>query len=140
MEKKVTRTMSSLKLIIGLLVFIAVIHFSALYNYWYWTYQWLDMPMHFLGGFWTALVVFALINNFQFPVSKQSVSGFFSFLIIILSFVALVGVLLEFVEFFYNIQQSGVADTLADLFFDLLGGLAFIFLTFLRKSVYYKQS
>lgn len=127
--------MLSLKLIIGLLVFISVTHFLALYNYWYWTYQWLDIPMHFLGGFWTALVAVALIFNFQFPVSKQSIPGFFSFLIIILSFVALVGVLLEFVEFFYNVQQSGVADTLADLFFDILGGLAFVFLTFIKKSV-----
>lgn len=133
MEKKVIRTMPSLKFIIRLLTFIAVIHFLALYNYWYWTYQWLDMPMHFLGGFWTALFFFWLAKKY-FPQIFQSLN-LLIILIFALSFVALVGVLLEFVEFFYNIQQSGVADTLADLFFDLLGGLAFIFLTFIKKSV-----
>ena len=54
--------MTSLKFIIGLLLFIFIIHFLALANHWYWTYSWLDIPMHFFGGFWVAMVYLYLIN------------------------------------------------------------------------------
>ncbi len=52
-----------------------------------------------------------------------------------LSFVALIGVFWEFYEFLYDVLissrgysgfiQLGAADMIGDLFFDLLGGLAF---------------
>lgn len=70
---------------------------------------------------------FSQISQFQ---------NFLISLVIVLSFTALIGVLLEFTEFFYDIfissrgysgfLQLGAADTIADLFFDLLGGLFFL--------------
>lgn len=57
-------------------------------------------------------------------------------LVLILSFVALIGVLWELWEFSYDFfissypqpLQQGMADTMGDLFFDLVGGLtAFVF-------------
>jgi len=128
--------MNSLKFIISLLVFIVVAHFFALQNYWYWTYQWLDIPMHFLGGFWAAAAVAAILN-FKFLILKElKNSNFLLFTFIILAFVSLIGVFLEFAEFLYDVfissrgysgfLQLGAADTIGDLFFDLLGGTAFL--------------
>jgi hypothetical protein len=131
--------MLSPKVIFSLLIFILVFHVLATIYSWYWTYLWLDMPMHFLGGFWVAMAAVALIFNFQFPISKESVNQkFFRLTIVILSFVVLIGVFWEFFEFFYDMfissrgysgfLQLGAADTLSDLFFDLLGGAAFLVL------------
>ncbi len=127
--------MISSKYILGLLILILVVHIFASIYYWYWTYPWLDMPMHFLGGFWLAMVYFWLRqkikNNTDSP--RESV-----LLIIIgcLGFIALIGVLWEFFEFlsdvfiaakgYIEVSQRGVGDTMGDLFFDLLGGLMFI--------------
>jgi hypothetical protein len=136
-----------LKSVFVFLIVILIFHIIATFNYWYWTYLWLDMPMHFLGGFWAAMAAIALISNYQFPISKESIGQkFLPFLIVILSFVALVGVLWEFYEFlndiflssknYTQIFQQGAADTMGDLFFDLLGGAAFmlIFKFFSRKA------
>lgn len=93
--------------------------------------------MHFLGGFWTAMAFIYLISAYQFPISKEAFNqNFLSFLIVILSFVALIGIFWEFYEFlndfflsskaYAQIMQQGAADTIADLFFDLLGGTVFI--------------
>ena len=95
--------------------------------------------MHFLGGFWAAMAIIFLISNFQFPIQKEFLNqNFLRFTIVILSFVIFIGVFLEFVEFLYDIfissrgysgfLQLGAADTIADLFFDLLGAFVFIFI------------
>ncbi len=127
--------MISSKYILGLLTLILVIHIFASIYYWYWTYPWLDMPMHFLGGFWLAMVYFWRSQKLQTSTDSKHESAL---LIIIgcLGFVALIGVLWEFFEFFCDIfiaskgyiavSQQGVGDTMGDLFFDLLGGLALI--------------
>ena len=134
------------KSVLIFLVVILLFHFIATFNYWYWTYLWLDIPMHFLGGFWTAMAFVYLIFNYQFPIPSEFLKqNFLSFLIITLSFVALIGVLWEFYEFlsdvflsskeYAQIFQQGAADTIGDLFFDLLGGTFFslAFKLFSRK-------
>lgn len=133
--------MTSLKFIIGLLIFIIVVHILATVNYWYWTYLWLDIPMHFLGGFWAAMSIVALISKFHSPAGESIYKEFLNqnflrFAVVILSLVVFVGVLLEFTEFFYDIfissrgysgfLQLSAADTIADLFFDILGGFVFL--------------
>lgn len=145
--------MVSLKYIISLLVFILLIHFFATVNHWYWTYSWFDIPMHFLGGFWVAMVYFMLRNQFQEVrppvvaegespeglIDHQYFGGRTSQILMIvscLSFVALIGVLWEFFEFLYDVfissrgysgfMQLGAADMIGDLFFDLLGASIFL--------------
>ena len=135
------------KSVLIFLVVILLFHFIATFNYWYWAYLWLDMPMHFLGGFWVAMAFVYLIFNYQFPIPSEFLKqNFLSFLIITLSFVALIGVLWEFYEFlsdfflssknYTQIFQQGAADTMGDLFFDLLGGtvLSLAFKLFSRKA------
>lgn len=121
--------MISLRLIISLLIAILFFHAFAIINYWYWTFPWLDIPMHFFGGFLVAMVFFWLRQKTQINANNTSI-----LLIIIscLSFVALIGIFWEFLEFFYDVfisskgyrgyMQLSAADTIADLFFDLIGG------------------
>ena len=109
--------------IFSLLVFILVFWgVGLLYrlNYVFW---WYDVVAHFLGGVWVALSVLALKE-------RNLISANF---LLVLGTVALVGVLWEFTEFVWDryIFQSGFTylsgvyeDTLSDLFFDLIGGLA----------------
>ncbi len=129
--------MFSLKSIIILLVFILALHFVATINHWYWIYSWFDIPMHFLGGFWVAMVFLWLNLKFdilKFNPANRTVRTITTF-ITVLSFVALIGVLWEFFEFLYDFlissrgysgfMQLGAADMIRDLFFDLSGVLKF---------------
>ena len=165
--------MVSLKYIISLLVFILALHFTATINHWYWVYNWFDIPMHFLGGFWVAMVFLyfwrsahisigtgrlstpavdtALRSRFadsdfvgdQAQRTSEScrtkhgrIANSFILLVLVLSFVALVGVFWEFYEFLYDVlissrgysgfAQLSAADTIGDLFFDLIGASVFL--------------
>lgn len=133
--------MFSLKFVFILLIFILAVHVIATANYWYWTIPWIDIPMHFFGGFWVATAFITLNSKFGVKLPNYLIT-----LIAILSFVALIGVLWEFAEFLFDVFissggyakviQQDVADTLGDLFMDLLGGLtvATIFLIGKRKE------
>lgn len=127
--------MFSSKIIFVFLIAVLSAHVLATVNYWYWQYFWLDMPMHFLGGFWVAMF-FLWFSNKYFP---NIFSENLFLLVSALSFVALIGVFWEFYEFFYDIfissrgysgslgsMQLSAADTIKDLFFDLLGGSALL--------------
>lgn len=119
------------KLILGLFIFILVLHILATVNHWYWIYKWLDIPMHFLGGLWLAMIFFWLIHP------HLDFKGHRAILVIVLSlaFVAFLGVLWEFWEFVHDffftknlyfgnqfIIEKRI-DVVKDLFFDLVGGL-----------------
>ena len=131
--------MFSLKSIIALLAVILIFHATAIINYWYWVFPWLDIPMHFFGGFWMAMFFVWLYHS----KISQLPSYLIAFLIT-LSFVALIGVFWEFLEFFYDVfvsskgyygyMQLSAADTITDLFFDLVGGSALLGIYFLLKS------
>lgn len=128
--------MLSLKTIFVFLIFILAFHAVAFSNYWYWTIWWFDIPMHFFGGAWLAMVF--LLLNFKFKIlmvrprgstvlSDSSSKGSPSIpsaveglngssiplltdysiaALITLSFVAFGGILWEFFEFFYDILIS----------------------------------
>lgn len=44
-----------LQILFVLIWVIALLHVTAEFQYWYWTYRWLDIPMHFVGGVWVGL-------------------------------------------------------------------------------------
>lgn len=115
---------------------IAAIHAAAVYFYLYWIIGWFDVVMHFMGGMWLSLIaIWFLYFSGKLDFNKN----FFLVLVIILGIVALGGVLWEFFEFSFDkiflgkidkyavrigLAQLSLTDTLSDLFFDLLGGLA----------------
>ena len=115
-----------------LIAVIAVLHFLALKFYLYWTFEWFDILMHFLGGLWVALVAtwFFFFSGFLYkdikPIKKVKI-----FSIAIIS-VIIVGVLWEVWELEADlvfIDEAGYFfDTSLDLVMDTLGGVvAFIY-------------
>lgn len=90
------------------------------------------MVMHFLGGFWVGALAVRLFNlPGKMPAGPSAVFV----ILLVLSVASLAGILWEFSEFIFDqfsffghnprlLQQQGVADTMSDLFFDLLGGLS----------------
>jgi len=102
---------------------------------------WVDMPVHFLAGVFSAAIFYWFFQ--RFPSHFDASRHFWVTLLMVLGWAALVGVLWEFVEFLYdfliaryslglNILQFGLRDTLGDLVCDLLGALSLAIFVKLR--------
>lgn len=116
-----------LKHLLFLMFFIFIVDFLAKIFFWYSLIWYLDIIMHFLGGFWVGLFFFYIfsLKNINF----RPIDLFFK---IFLSTLA-VGILFEFYEFFLNIisvTNFDLFDTLSDVFFDILGALFSMFYFF----------
>lgn len=100
------------------LCLLAVVHVLAITFFLYWTYSWLDIPMHALGG-----VVVALGFLTFFTLYRRI--AFLKGLTITLAVVLMVGVTWEVFEFMNGIERSGAgygADTILDFVMDIVGG------------------
>jgi|SRR3989338_3468528 len=110
-----------LKHLVLLMFFIFLVDFLAKYFYWYSLIWYFDMIMHFLGGLWVGMF-FIYVLSMKKPLTYGS-SSFFRIILCTL----IIGILWEIFEFFtYNyIGQNSfdISDTLADIFFDLAGGV-----------------
>lgn len=100
---------------------LALVHYVATVNFFYWRYSWLDMPMHFLGGLCVALG-FAILPFFRITLPPK-----YRTILTYLLFVFFVGVVWEVFEYVNNIStvrddDSIIIDTMVDLILDLLGG------------------
>lgn len=105
-----------------LLFFIGVLNLFATYLYLYWTSSWFDLLMHFLGGFWVAMVVVSLWAVFN--KNKIVYPKIFS----VILWVTVVGVLWEIFELSIGATELSdgirfIADTLSDIVMDIIGGL-----------------
>jgi uncharacterized membrane protein AbrB (regulator of aidB expression) len=126
-----------------LIVLILLVHVAAIFSGFYETNRWLDIPMHFSGGFAIAMLGLATwnatIQKITFQKSLKPIWQQAVYLVGILGIVALVGVAWEWYEYIFDslmVQyrsdyypaQMGLGDTMADLALDLLGAaLAFTF-------------
>jgi len=120
---------------IGFFIFIAVLHLWAIATSGYYYIWWLDIALHFLGGFWLGSMGIYLLSRINFELNSTA----FIFLIL-LALVSLGGVFWEFFEYGYDkifaarglgpLAQIDIGDTMGDLLMDLLGGILahFIFL------------
>jgi len=89
---------------------MAVTQHYALVYYWYWTYPWLDIVMHFSGE-----VVITLIAAAYVGVTLRALFIMFT-----------IGILSEVYEFGIGIsvaELNFVSDSLIDLGMDVVGGL-----------------
>lgn len=130
--------------IIILLGIIAAAHATAFYYFLYWRLWWLDIVIHFLGGVWLGSVMAWILFFSKFSQKISALPCFLLFIIVGVS--VLGGVFWEFSEFLCDyffvgenssfLLQTGVADTMSDLFFDALGGFAvgFASIKFLSKE------
>lgn len=118
---------------------IMMLQIAASIWYLYWVLPWYDVLMHFLGGLWLGLMVFALAHRSVPHLLQHRVV----MVLAIISGALLVGFLWELMEFFIDILlgtntfQPNLPDTMADLGFDILGSLVAacgILLTLRKKS------
>lgn len=125
-----------------LIAVIAILHYSAFKFYFYWTVEWFDTFMHFLGGFWVVLffIWFVFFSKFIKIDIKQYQNRKIFFMSILV--VLVVGLLWEVFEVFaslVSVQERGYAfDTSLDLVMDLIGG-AMAFLYIKRKYLNYER-
>lgn len=135
--------MFSLKSILIFLAVFLFLHIFATFYHLYWLFPWLDIPMHFIGGFLLAMIYFWINARVEILNPKfNKLPKWIVNLVFTLSFVILIGMFWEFYEFlhdFYfltggkiNVFQTSFADTMKDLFFDLVGGTS-AFVIFYRK-------
>ena len=88
-------------------------------------FDWLDMPMHFLGGVFTCYTAYSILTVYQEKTKTPEMNKKFATLFLI-GIVAIVAIMWEFAEFgadlFFHLGlQQTVPDTLSDLFFGLSG-------------------
>ena len=125
-----------------LIWFILICDLLAFRYFMYWRFWWFDIIMHFLGGFWLALLAFYILYlsdlKEKIEIWTQRVQiGFFekySFLIISLMFVLSIGILWEIFELFFAfpLKQGYLFDTILDLIMDMMGW-GVIYFIFLKK-------
>lgn len=97
---------------------LAVVHILATEFFLYWTYPWLDIPMHALGGVVVALCFLTFCNIYTQGTYQKG-------LLITLGVVLGVGILWEIFEFVNQLggpELDYVQDTLLDLVMDIVGG------------------
>lgn len=128
--------MDSKKLFIRLIYLIFLIfllNYLAMHFYWYSSIWYLDMFMHFLGGFWLGLIVIYFVSF------KNETKYIFSLLFIVLSIGLGWEVFEILVSRFITESPFNLLDTISDLFFDIAGG-AFSILYFSKRIMSIKEN
>ena len=120
-------------------------HVLSIFQGWYITMEWIDIPLHIAGGAWVALAFFYFQRR---HVLLFSALPFWFSLIAVAGVVMLVGVMWEWLEYGFDYffvpmhaewrAQLGLVDTMGDLFSDFIGGIA-MGLYFLLKKTREKQ-
>lgn len=116
------------------LVVIFITNTIGLYNGWYHDFFWFDMTLHFLGGFFVAMLLSQYLREYLFEGWRLK-----NFLVI-LGVVSFMGVSWEFSEYIANLKISPILydrygirtyfmgdldDTMNDLLMDILGAGSF---------------
>jgi len=109
---------------------VLALHAAGLLFGLYTSWLWYDIPMHFLGGFAMGALGLALLKKGP---------SFWHDVLFVIGFVSLISILWEQHEFLLDVllagserRQLGIADTMADFFFDLSGGLVALVLFYER--------
>lgn len=127
-----------------ILYLILVLHFIGLLFRWYWLIPNYDTVLHFLGGFWVAMMIKYLMEKY-FKKSFFN-NNFLKHILLIIGLTMVIGLGWEGYEFLAdkfifhkNITQESRADTMIDLSADFFGALVYVFFSFqgfLRKNNY----
>lgn len=123
-----------------IILVIGILQQVAVHYYLYWTLDWFDILMHFLGGFWFGYFsLWILFFSGYISVPKRSDLKFF---ILVATTVAIgIGFVWEIFEyvtgitFLYGPLADHIFDTVKDVIMDSLGGVvSAIFLYFANKK------
>lgn len=107
-----------------LLLMLLGFHIYAMKHYWYIKYNFVDIPMHFLGGVCLALSVLYITKKTRYVVP----------------FTLILGIFWEIFEVRYNLTgwpfgTTGYKlDTAGDIFMDILGGV-FVWLVYRYNKI-----
>lgn len=144
--------MPSLSHAVSVILAVLAFHAIGLFYDLYVVAPWYDIPMHFLGGFAMGVLGLALVGFLQAQATVGFVSSRYAELLgrfwLVIGFVAIIGIAWEWHEFLFGVvfhvdswseivelltgsagpvystpAQPSVGDTMADFFFDLLGGV-----------------
>ena len=117
-------------------VILAFLHYLAITFFLYWTIEWFDILMHFLGGFVLALIaMFLFYTSGYMDFPKDHIGSIFAMTI---SFVLLIGLVWELWELFIGFTDvlEDQGDTLLDLIMDTIGGI--IAFSYGKKKIWQK--
>lgn len=118
---------------------IFILNTAGIYYRWYLDYFWFDIANHFLGGFFVAMFFYDFLKSDLQKLEKLKI------FLVLVSITALTGVLWELSEYLsfvfltdliyqkysYRVDFIGdLADTLDDLFNDIVGALAYSVILF----------
>jgi hypothetical protein len=124
-------------LLISLLtiLFIAIFHYMAIKYSWYWTYKWMDIPVHIVGGFWVSLTSLWVALKIK---HIDNINGYKKkALLIMLSSVFIIAILWEIFELVFKVTSLNSInywqDTLGDIFNSFIGGVL-SFLYFIKNK------
>jgi len=117
------------------ILFIAIFHYFALKNSWYWTFRWLDIPVHIVGGFWVSLTVLWICLKIK---HIDSINGYKKkALIAMLSSVLIVAIFWEIFELISGVTSLHSIgywqDSLSDISNSFVGGII-AFLYFIKNK------
>ena len=122
-------------ILLVLIWFILICDFIALHHFLYWRFWWFDIIMHFLGGFWVALLSYYVFMLSDIKDKLSKINQKYSIFLISLIFVLGVGLIWELYElvFAFPLKPNYLFDTILDLIVDMKGwGVAYIFV--LKKT------
>ena len=113
--------------IFALPILLLIIHIIIDFYGIYIKFEWLDLPMHFLGGALISYSYYRLLKTMQ----KYEYIGFIHnilLFIFVISFVALTAIFWELYEFVLDsidlgTRQTHIRDTMIDLSLGLAGGI-----------------
>ncbi len=122
---------SVLRDLVAVGILVAVLHQHAIENAWYWSYWWMDIITHFLGGLFVGLLAFWFVTR----ILQFSLSGKKLFYYIVGSTI-LVGIGWEIFEFSAGlvIAQDPIPDIILDLVMDIIGALSAYLYVFSGES------
>lgn len=137
---KIQKNMQEKKLLLTSLftiVLILVFHYLSLKYSWYWTYRWLDIPVHIIGGFWISLMALWVCLKIK---HIDSILDYRKRAFIVMLFsVLVVATLWEIFELLFSVTSIDLVgywfDSIGDIVSGLFGGLvAFLFFIKNRKT------
>lgn len=120
-------------LAVGTIALVLAFHLPAVLSDWYFYFWWYDVFMHMLGGIAVGFLGFSLWDFLREGKRAFSLKEVFLSFVFVLGVVALVGIGWEWAEGIIDVfllpsmglsdAQLGLADTMFDLYFDLVGGV-----------------
>ena len=119
------------------IILIGIFHFLALKYSWYWSFRWIDIPMHIIGGFWVSITVLWVSLKIG---HIESINGYKKkALLVILGSVLIVAIFWELFELIFKITSlhdiGYWKDSLCDILNTFIGGVVgFLYFTKNKKA------